>query len=93
MQVSDQTLSYVLKNDLSAENVAYLRAHPEIESIISGFINNLLSRKPANIHLYVQEYFAKQEEEKEILYTPLVISGPSGVGKVLNLQVISPLAI
>ena len=82
MQVSDQTLTFVLHSELSAENAAYLRAHPEIESIISGFINNLLSRKPANIHLHAQEYFATQEEKKKELHMPLVISGPSGVGKV-----------
>lgn len=82
MQVSNQTLSFTLQSELSAENAAYLRAHPEIESIISGFINNILSRKPANIHLYAQEYFGTQEEKKEELFMPLVISGPSGVGKV-----------
>ncbi|PAA53317.1 hypothetical protein BOX15_Mlig028497g2 [Macrostomum lignano] len=38
-------------------NEAYLRAHPEIDCLISGFLQEAFIRKPANVREFAAEYF------------------------------------
>ncbi|XP_068427062.1 ciliogenesis-associated TTC17-interacting protein [Clinocottus analis] len=45
------------KEELKADNVLYLRQHPEIRALISDFLQFLLLRKPNDVFQFAREYF------------------------------------
>jgi len=76
--------SYYLKvkDEIKKEHVEYLSHHPEIRELLNDFLSSLLLEKPSNVYTYAQEYFSFLNQEKEIKSEkPLIIAGPSGVGK------------
>lgn len=76
-----KTYSIPIEGDLTSEHLEYLKNHKELKTLFSGFLFNLLDKRPTKVLPFAQEYFAKLKDLKP-LYQPLVISGPSGVGKV-----------
>ena len=73
-----------VKDEVKKEHGAYISAHPEIRQLLNDFLSTLLLEKPEDVYEYAQDYFSFFNTEKEpIQFKPLVISGPSGVGKVL----------
>jgi Regulatory subunit of type II PKA R-subunit. len=72
-----------VKDEIKKEHIDYLSQHPEIRQLLNDFLSTLLLEKPEDVYKFAQEYFAFFNKEKEnVQYKPLVISGPSGVGKV-----------
>ena len=81
---------FSIKKTIKKEYVEYLEKNPEL---LQNFQSSLLLDKPDDICKYVQEYFSLFNKQKEIIANkqkeiiankPLVIVGPSGVGKVLQ---------
>jgi len=79
-----KTFNVVLNEEITTEQRAYLDTCPEIHELVKTFISNVLVNKPADARIFAKEYFASIDKNK-IDYKPLVISGPSGVGKVRSL--------
>jgi len=40
-------------------NEKYLRDHPEVESLIAGFLGDVLTRRPDSVREFAAEYFTK----------------------------------
>merc|ERR1712087_102315 len=43
------------------ENEKYLRAHPEVECIVAGFLGETLQKRPDDIREFAAEYFTNAE--------------------------------
>ncbi len=72
-----------VKEEIKKEHVDYLGQHPEIRQLLNDFLSTLLLEKPEDVFRFAQDYFSFFNKEKEVIqHPPLVISGPSGVGKV-----------
>ena len=79
--------SYYLKvkETIKKEHVEYLAKHSDIRELLNDFLSSLLLEKPDDVYKYAQEYFSFFNKQKEIVADkPLIIVGPSGVGKVLS---------
>ena len=60
----------------------YIDQHPEIHKIWNDFQTAVLINKPENVYEFAREFFTSTYiPTKETLIRPLVICGPSGVGK------------
>ena len=68
------------KDELKGLHQAYLDTHPEISRMLSDFMSSILLDKPDDVFLFASEHFGTYEGENGG-HRPLVISGPSGVGK------------
>ncbi|TDH65609.1 hypothetical protein CCR75_000696 [Bremia lactucae] len=68
------------KEALKKENAAYVEAHPEIKTLLSDFMSALLLDKPQDVVAYAAEHFSAFKSPPTALQ-PIVIAGPSGVGK------------
>lgn len=68
------------KAALKDEYINYVVEHPELKQIMSDFLSKILLDKPKDIPTYASSYFAgflpKESQE-----SPLIVCGPSGVGK------------
>lgn len=72
------------KTELKASNTEYLAQHPEIQTMLNDFMCYVLVEKPGNIFEFAKNHFSgiqPTEIKQGPRYRPLVISGPSGVGK------------
>ena len=70
-----------IKEAIKKEHAEYLEKNPDL---LHNFQSSLLLEKPDNICKYAEEYLSLFNKQKEIVANkPLVIVGPSGVGKVL----------
>ncbi|KAM3145733.1 hypothetical protein pb186bvf_002028 [Paramecium bursaria] len=91
-----QTYFHNIKHEIRKEHIDYLVDHPELKQILNDFTSQILLekvtylkliRQPENIYKYAQDYFCFFNHDKDLLTSkPLVISGPSGVGKGTLLQ-------
>ncbi|KAI9922810.1 hypothetical protein PsorP6_002544 [Peronosclerospora sorghi] len=68
------------KELLKRDHDAYIEAHPEIKTLLSGFMSALLMEKPQGVVAFAAEYFSAFKLISAEL-RPIVIAGPSGVGK------------
>ncbi|RLN98631.1 hypothetical protein BBJ28_00024786 [Nothophytophthora sp. Chile5] len=66
------------KEVLKKDHAAYVEAHPEIKTLLSGFMAALLLEKPQDVAAFAAEHFSAFKPPHA---EPLVIAGPSGVGK------------
>ena len=74
-----------VKDEVKKEHSSYIAKHPEIRQLLNDYLSTLLLEKPEDIYSYTQDYFSFFNSEKEsVQHKPLVISGPSGVGKVAS---------
>lgn len=62
------------------EHMEYIKKHPELNQLISDYMSVLLMDQPENVFSYSKEYFTNLMNMKHAM-RPLVIAGPSGVGK------------
>lgn len=73
-----------IKEEIKSEHVQYIRNHPEIRDILNDFLSSLLLEKPEDVCVFARKYFSFFNVEKTAeKHKLLVLSGPSGVGKVL----------
>jgi guanylate kinase len=66
-----------LKND----NSDYLAEHPELRTLLDGFISEVLLKHPSDIIKFGVQYFNQLRDPSLAGPTPVVVAGPSGVGK------------
>lgn len=83
-----QTFNVVLNKEITPEQRVYLDSYPEIHELLKMFVSNLLINKPVDANSFAKEYFSSLGKN-EINYKPLVLSGPSGVGKVKILLLVN----
>ena len=72
-----------INNEIKEEHVSYLKSHPELRQILNDFLSSCLLEQPENVYGYAKKFFSYFNYSKDInKLRPLVITGPSGVGKV-----------
>jgi len=72
------TISKLGSDELSKDNKDYLNSHPEIAALLNDFALSMCFEKPKNPIDFAKTYFTKS---KKTSFKPLVVCGPSGVGK------------
>jgi guanylate kinase len=83
----DQILSAELgklkefRNQMKEENNQYLEKHPELRTILDDFVAAIITQKPNDVIKFGEYYFSTLNNKTHIGPTPIVIAGPSGVGK------------
>ncbi|XP_025022770.1 RIIa domain-containing protein 1 [Python bivittatus] len=60
----DQLLAFKINTKINNEK--YLRAHTEIEVLLSGFLRDVLMQRPENIREFAADYFTNPELPKKI---------------------------
>ena len=68
------------KLELKREHQAYMEKHPEVTRILADFMCASLLEKPDDVFAFAEQHFSTFEGKQEG-HRPVVISGPSGVGK------------
>ena len=68
------------KMELKKQHQAYMEKHPEITRILADFMCSALLEKPDDVFAFAEQHFSTFEGKQEG-HRPIVISGPSGVGK------------
>ena len=73
-----------IKQSIQQDYSQYIGSHPEIRQLLNDFMSSLLLHKPENVYKFTKDYFAffNKEGNTKAGPLPLVIMGPSGVGKV-----------
>lgn len=76
-----------IKHAIKEEHVSYLKSHPELRQILNDFLSSCLLEQPENVYEYAKKFFSYFNYHKDIVrHKPLVLTGCSGVGKVLSLS-------
>ena len=65
---------------IQEENQSYLSAHPELKTLLDEFVSSIISEKPHDIINFGAMFF-KSKRTGISGPAPLVVAGPSGVGK------------
>lgn len=90
----NEVLAYlsVRKDELISNHSEYTQQHPEIREVLNDFISGILLHKPVSlirflsllpqndVFVYAKEYF-HPFNPTPLQYKPLILVGPSGVGK------------
>eukprot|EP01111_Echinosteliopsis_oligospora_P011159 TRINITY_DN3613_c0_g1_i1.p1 TRINITY_DN3613_c0_g1~~TRINITY_DN3613_c0_g1_i1.p1 ORF type:complete len:275 (+),score=81.64 TRINITY_DN3613_c0_g1_i1:57-881(+) len=63
------------------EHNEYLSSHPEISDVMQDFLSDCFIHRPDNIYAFAKQYFVALADDHGPKFTPIVITGPSGVGK------------
>lgn len=72
-----------IKPDIQEDHLEYLTKHPEVQKILSDYLSSLLTHKPTDVHAYSKDFFNFLNKTADPNnFHPLIICGPSGVGKV-----------
>jgi guanylate kinase len=71
---------------IKREHNEYIDGHPEIKGILNDFMSAVLLEKPDNVFEFANEHFAELAPEhaqgvSAAGFQPMVVCGPSGVGK------------
>ncbi|KAK9390970.1 RIIa domain-containing protein 1 [Crotalus adamanteus] len=59
-----QLVAYKINSKINNEK--YLRTHTEIEVLLSGFLRDVLMKRPENIREFAADYFTNPELPKKI---------------------------
>jgi len=63
------------------EHNEFLEQHPELHNLVNDFVSECLVRRPSDIYAFASTYFSSFAASDAPRFTPIVITGPSGVGK------------
>lgn len=83
----DQILSAELnklkefRNQMKEENNQYLEKHPELRTTLDDFVAAIITQKPTDVVKFGEYYFSSLNSKSSVGPSPIVIAGPSGVGK------------
>ena len=66
---------------MKEENQVYLERHPEIRSLLDEFVAGIIRDKPSDLIKYGSLFFNSLRSRSGMGPSPVVIAGPSGVGK------------
>ncbi|CAN0031982.1 unnamed protein product, partial [Discosporangium mesarthrocarpum] len=78
----DETLQEIsrldaIKNKLMKDHDDYLEAHPEVTAMLDDFVRRVLLEQPKDVYAFARKHFGGVTNG----LAPVVIAGPSGVGK------------
>lgn len=77
------------KNELKRSYSEYVRAHPEIRSLLNDFMCAVLMEKPEDIFEFAHNHFGAMQPPRDDMpkgHTPLIVCGPLGVGRATLIQ-------
>jgi guanylate kinase len=74
------TVVQLSREGLTEPECAYLTQHPELSELLNSLVSSVMLHKPSNIPVYSSQFFSKVSLPAGS-FAPLIISGPSGVGK------------
>ncbi len=66
--------------ELESQHEDYLQRHPELRNLLNDFMTSVLLHQPRDIFLFSRDFFSVFNPEPDY-FKPLVMAGPSGVGK------------
>jgi guanylate kinase len=66
---------------INDENDQYCKDHPELSGLIDDFVAAIIQQKPTDLVKFGAFYFANLQKNGKIGPCPVIIAGPSGVGK------------
>lgn len=66
---------------ISEDNQKYIDSHPELRTLVDDFISAAISHKPDDIVKFGAYFFSEVRKNGKLGPIPIVIAGPSGVGK------------
>lgn len=69
------------RNKITEENKKYLEKHPELRTLLDEFVTSVLIHKPNDIIKFGLYFFTDMRKNGSVGPCPVIISGPSGVGK------------
>jgi Cdc6-like AAA superfamily ATPase len=71
----------VFQEKITSDSSSYLESHPEFQKLIDNFVSAVITHKPNDIIKFGSFYFNKLSATTKYGHCPIIISGPSGVGK------------
>jgi len=80
MDSSNTSYRVQLSRELTPEEKIYLDSNSELHNLLGKLLLDAVDQKPTDALKFAQDHFCAHKTP-EIIYKPLVISGPSGVGK------------
>ncbi|XP_061462523.1 RIIa domain-containing protein 1 [Rhineura floridana] len=66
LHAEQQTKLMQFKINTRLANEKYLRAHKEVELLLSGFLREVLMERPDNIREFAADYFTNPELHKKV---------------------------
>ena len=86
-QSKKSVVDMLYNNNVSMDNgkaahAQYINTHPEVRAALQDFLSAVLLEKPEDVYAFARTHFSQRGKvPKDKLLRPLVICGPSGVGK------------
>lgn len=80
-------IDMLYNNNVSMDNgkaahTHYINTHPEVRAALQDFLSAVLLEKPEDVYAFARTHFSQRGKvPRDKLLRPLVICGPSGVGK------------
>jgi guanylate kinase len=71
----------VYRNSVAENNKRYVDAHPELQQLLDDFVTSVITHKPPDIINFGLFFFNNIRSNGRFGPCPVVIAGPSGVGK------------
>eukprot|EP01040_Poterioochromonas_malhamensis_P005525 gene5525-5938_t len=69
------------RNKIIDENEKYLKSHPEFRKLLDDFVTAVFNHKPSDVIKFGAEYWNGIYKNGKFGPYPVIIAGPSGVGK------------
>mmetsp|Transcript_33328 Transcript_33328/g.55962 ORF Transcript_33328/g.55962 Transcript_33328/m.55962 type:complete len:281 (+) Transcript_33328:78-920(+) len=69
------------RSNIAEENQKYISDHPELRSLIDDFVSAAIAHKPDDLVKFGASFFHDLRKNGKVGPCPVVIAGPSGVGK------------
>jgi guanylate kinase len=69
------------REQIVEENQKYVDGHPELAGLLDEFVTAVMTHKPTDLVKFGYFYFSNLRKNGVVGPSPIVIAGPSGVGK------------
>ena len=69
------------RSKIGVENQKYIADHPELRTLVDDFVAAAISHKPDDLVKFGAFFFSDLRKNSKLGPCPVVIAGPSGVGK------------
>jgi guanylate kinase len=69
------------RNKVADENQKYMEGHPELKTLLDDFVAAVLHHKPPDVVKFGVFFFSSIHKNGKFGPCPVIIAGPSGVGK------------
>lgn len=69
------------RSKIGSENQRYIDGHPELRTLVDDFVSAVIAHKPEDLVKFGAFFFSDRRKNHHLGPCPVVIAGPSGVGK------------